>query len=250
MFVTPESLVDLQSLLSPVNMSSCRTTSSPSSAGKTANLNAFVAAGGGRWITSNAINTYLSEKEEDEYDHLQAKPELGDVKQRGGNKKGRRHAGEALFQRKLSRQAYLVKDILLADGQEAKHVGKKRRARLLSDHLDDFNVSVPYSLNRKNRWDALDDTAVSCLVGCNTPTSLPTTNNQEEPLKFSIVESYFRCNPRDGNRSEQGIRSYQEFNADRQLISRKEASSARGSSLHNLMGSSQDAPGVLTPTTS
>lgn len=63
--------------------------------------------------------------------------------------KGRRNASEQLLQKKLAGQAYVLKQVV---GQ-GKGIGKKRRARLLSNEDSEMKLNVPYSLNRKNRWE-------------------------------------------------------------------------------------------------
>lgn len=61
---------------------------------------------------------------------------------------------------------------------------QKRKARLLSEHMDDlgFQVSVPYSLNRKNRWNTVNlDECLLSAVG---------TGN----VKLSGAEAYLTLN--------------------------------------------------------
>lgn len=66
--------------------------------------------------------------------------------------KGRRHAGEQLLKKRLAGQGYLLKTVVAA-----KPLGKRRRARLLSEAgaAADGGLAdeIPYSLNRKNRWE-------------------------------------------------------------------------------------------------
>ncbi|KAI6186815.1 hypothetical protein M3Y98_00173900 [Aphelenchoides besseyi] len=78
---------------------------------------------------------------------LLAKPEVDQYKP-----KSRRNAGEQLLQKKMAGQGYVIKQ-MVGDGPRTKTLGKKRRARLLSDNSEDFQLNVPYSLNRKQLWE-------------------------------------------------------------------------------------------------
>ncbi|TKR86866.1 hypothetical protein L596_011373 [Steinernema carpocapsae] len=81
-----------------------------------------------------------------EYPYLDHKPEIG---RRGGVKKGKRNTLEAELQRHVANRALLQKRIVVDNG---KVLGKRRQARILSECSDDFSVDVPYSLNRRGRW--------------------------------------------------------------------------------------------------
>lgn len=61
--------------------------------------------------------------------------------------------------------------------------------RLLSDHMQDFNVGVPYSLNRKNRWRAIEDSASGCLKALSETANTITQN--DDRVKISAIESYY-----------------------------------------------------------
>ncbi|KAI1701388.1 putative E3 ubiquitin-protein ligase [Ditylenchus destructor] len=207
MIFNVESLVDLQSL-SPAIMSPAVCFSSADNKKK----------------VSGAAALDLGASEYD-YPELDSKPTLVDRRRQfGGSKKGRRHhAGESAATR-----AYLIKEVVV-HGADAK-LGKKRRSRLLSEHVDDFNLSVPYSLNRKGRWAALDD-AAGCLVQ-------PSLTSTADDVKYSIIDSYLSA--RNQSSPDSRVRAYQEFNRDGQLILNREAVSSRGAHLKTLLPSDPD----------
>lgn len=138
-------------------------------------------------------------------------------------KKGRRHAGQAMLQRQVSNQGFLIKKCIV-DASSEKQCGKvtskqkfseairvlisvitthismfvqKRRARLLSDHMSDFNLSVPYSLNRKNRWD-LENTEEYALALAEQLEDSGDANNNF--LRMAVGESEFQCCQAPGER--------------------------------------------------
>lgn len=61
--------------------------------------------------------------------------------------------------------------------------------RLLSDHMQDFNVDVPYSLNRKNRWREFEDSSKSCFKVLSETANTITQNDKR--VKISAIESYY-----------------------------------------------------------
>jgi hypothetical protein len=135
------------------------------------------------WNTceKNAQEFYFSEND---FPLLETKPEV-DRK----CKKVRRHAGAALMQKKLADRAYIIKNVVDDHG-----VGKKRKARLLSEHVDEFQAFVPYSLNRKNRWntikleDCMNNVASNDAVKISGVEAYWTTNVRTELLATKYVE--------------------------------------------------------------
>lgn len=61
--------------------------------------------------------------------------------------------------------------------------------RLLSDHMQDFNVGVPYSLNRKNRWREIEDNSKECLKALSETAN--TITGCDNRVKISVIESYY-----------------------------------------------------------
>uniref|UniRef100_A0AAF5CQS0 RING-type domain-containing protein n=1 Tax=Strongyloides stercoralis TaxID=6248 RepID=A0AAF5CQS0_STRER len=81
-----------------------------------------------------------------DYPYLNEKPNVG-----RRTEKGRRHAGHAELKKHLSKDAYLSKKVIV-DGK----IGKREKNRIICEtSIDSISANVPYSLNRKNRWNTI-----------------------------------------------------------------------------------------------
>uniref|UniRef100_A0A1I7ZJ93 RING-type domain-containing protein n=2 Tax=Steinernema glaseri TaxID=37863 RepID=A0A1I7ZJ93_9BILA len=143
-----------------------------------------------------------------EYPFLDHKPEIGG---RRGVKKGKKNTLETELQRQVANRALLQKRIVVSNG---KVLGKRRQARLLSECSDDFSVDVPYSLNRKNRWNV----DVSRLV-----------KNAGGTHRVLAVEKHLSVDPS----GDEDVTAYHERQADGTEVSKK-AKSRRGAKLQTL----------------
>lgn len=97
---------------------------------------------------------------------------------------------------------------------------------------DDFNSSVPYSLNRKNRWNAIE----------NQADYLVNSAEHSACVRFSILESYFTGFMQSIDESElliEACHALEKNNTDLNLkthrITSRYAKSARGSTIKNLL---------------
>uniref|UniRef100_A0A913HNV3 RING-type domain-containing protein n=1 Tax=Strongyloides stercoralis TaxID=6248 RepID=A0A913HNV3_STRER len=65
--------------------------------------------------------------------------------------KGRRHAGYAKLKKHLLKDGYISKDVIFDE-----NVVNREKNRIINDSSNDsISLNVPYSLNRKNRWDTV-----------------------------------------------------------------------------------------------
>uniref|UniRef100_A0AAF5DSA7 RING-type domain-containing protein n=1 Tax=Strongyloides stercoralis TaxID=6248 RepID=A0AAF5DSA7_STRER len=65
--------------------------------------------------------------------------------------KGRRHAGYAKLKKHLLKDGYISKDVIFDES-----VVNREKNRIINDSSNDsISLNVPYSLNRKNRWDTV-----------------------------------------------------------------------------------------------
>uniref|UniRef100_A0A0N5BN46 RING-type domain-containing protein n=1 Tax=Strongyloides papillosus TaxID=174720 RepID=A0A0N5BN46_STREA len=90
-----------------------------------------------------------------DYPYLNEKPNVGRK-----TEKGRRHAGHAELKKHLSKDAYLSKNVII-DGK----IGKREKNRLICEtSIDSISANVPYSLNRKNRWNTISPISLNSNV--------------------------------------------------------------------------------------
>ncbi|KAK0411554.1 hypothetical protein QR680_005711 [Steinernema hermaphroditum] len=140
-----------------------------------------------------------------EYPFLDYKPDIGG---RRGVKKGKRNTLETELQRQVANRALLQKRIVVGNG---KVLGKRRQARLLSECSDDFSADVPYSLNRKNRWNVDASRIVKSVTASH---------------RVAVVEKHLCIDATNDD----AVVSYHERRADGTEVSKK-AKSRRGAQL-------------------
>jgi hypothetical protein len=173
----------------------------------------------------NIAHSSISIFSETDFPLLDTKPEVDDFKVN----KGRRNANEQLLAKKLAGQAFVLKQVI--GGQRAK-IGKvnfkwkfqliipfqKRRARLLSENSEDMKLNVPYSLNRKNRWEL--ETSADCLK----------ERHSNKNVQLSALDQHLTAK---GLSPSKEILAFHQVNEEGEMSSRK-AQSNRGATLSEL----------------
>jgi len=150
---------------------------------------------------------------ESDFPLLDSKPEVDDYKP----SKRRNNANVKLLEKKLQGQGIVLKQVV-GQGQRSKAIGKKRRARLLSENSEDMMLNVPYSLNRKKLWEL--ESSAGCLK----------ERRSDENVQLSALDQHLTA--KGLSPTKEGL-AFHQVNEEGTLISRN-SKSQRGATLSEL----------------